>query len=353
MNLLENKSYMKLLHRAVSQIQDWEKLQNSSIMITGATGMIGSFLIDMLMYKNQHDQLGCKLYALGRNLEKGEKRFGTYFNNPLFEFIVCNINSNEFKLNVPQVDYLFHAASNTHPLAYSNDPIGTVTANIMGTHNLLKYATTHGTKRFLFASSVEIYGENRGDIDAFNEAYCGYIDCNTLRAGYPESKRAGEALCQAYISQEGLDIVIPRLARSYGPTMLMSDTKAVSQFIKNGVAKENIILKSEGTQLYSYTFMVDAVIGILYCLFRGQNGVAYNIVGEGSDITLRELAKMIALHTGTKVLFGLPNEAERAGYSKATKAIMDGARIAQLGWKPLFDIESGIALTLKILRNRK
>lgn len=105
----------------------------------------------------------------------------------------------------------------------------------------------------------------------FDEDYCGFINCNTLRAGYPESKRCGEALCQAYIRQKGLDIVIPRLTRSYGPTMLMSDSKAVSQFIKKGLAGEDIVLKSKGNQYYSYTYVADAVSGA-DCPAEGQDG---------------------------------------------------------------------------------
>ena len=83
---------------------------------------------------------------------------------------------------------------------------------------------------------LEIYGENRGDVETFPESYLGYIDCNTLRAGYPESKRLGETLCNAYAQTFGLDFVIPRLSRVYGPTMLPTDSKAISQFIKKAAA---------------------------------------------------------------------------------------------------------------------
>ena len=134
---------------------------------------------------------------------------------------------------------------------------------------MLEFAYAHHVVRCAFTSSNEIYGENRGDVEKFGEEYCGYIDCNTMRAGYPESKRCGEALCQAYIKQKGMDIVIPRLTRSYGPTMLMSDTKAISQFIRKAIAGEDIVLKSEGTQYYSYTYMADAVCGLLYVLLLG------------------------------------------------------------------------------------
>lgn len=328
----------------------WEKLQNRSILITGASGLIGSFLVDVLMYKNINDDMKCKVYAIGRNENKAKNIFGDYWNNDDFKFISHDINTS-LNLNVEKIDYVLHMASNTHPVAYSTDPIGTITANIIGTNNLLNFAVEHSSLRFLFVSSNEIYGENRGDVEFFNEQYCGYIDCNTLRAGYPESKRCGEALCQAYKKQKDLDIVISRLTRSYGPTVLKTDTKAISQFINNGINNEDIVLKSKGTQYYSYTYMSDAVSGLLTVLLKGINGEAYNIADENSDIMLKDLAQIIANYSGHKVVFELPDEIEKAGYSKATKARLSSKKIKQLGWKPQYNIKNGIERTLSILKS--
>ena len=234
-------------------------------------------------------------------------------------------------------------------MQYSTDPIGTITTNIIGVQNLLDFAVEHHATRFAFASSNEIYGENRGDVEFFNEYYCGYIDSNTMRAGYPESKRCGEALCQAYKSQKGLDIVIPRFTRSYGPTMLMNDTKAISQFIKKGVSGENIVLKSTGTQFYSYTYVADAVAGLLTVLLKGECGEAYNIAEEHGDIMLKDLASIIAGFNGKEVVFEIPDAVEAAGYSTATKARLDGRKLQALGWKPKYDIKTGLLRTMKIL----
>lgn len=348
--MIHNPLYQQTLQTAAEGFSDWNILQDCSILISGATGMIGSFLVDLIMSQNRRQALSCTVYALGRNRDKGKKRFAAYWDDPLFHFVACDINR-EVLVDTEHVDYILHAASNTHPVAYATDPIGTVTTNIIGTHHLLEFAVAHHAKRFIFASTVEVYGENRGDTESFTEDYCGYIDCNTLRAGYPESKRAGEALCQAYIQQTGLDIVIPRLSRVYGPTMLMSDTKALSQFIKNSLAGEDIVLKSAGTQFFSYSYVADAVTGILYCMAKGQCGQAYNIADPASDITLRDLAQLIADQAGTQVVFQIPDAVETAGFSKATKAILDSSKLKTLGWKPLWNIQTGISSMLEILKH--
>jgi len=360
---------MEDVRHVTQQNLPWEKLQGRSIMLSGATGLIGSFLIDVILEKNLLDDLNCTVYALGRNENKANERFSRYINDSHYKFIHYDVKfpltyeerrkkkeerrkkKEERRKKKEEIDYILHLAANTHPMLYITDPIGTITTNIIGVQNMLEFAVEHGAARFAFASSNEIYGENRGDVELFDEDYCGYINCNTLRAGYPESKRCGEALCQAYKVQKGLDVVILRLTRSYGPTMLMSDTKAISQFIKKGIAGENIVIKSAGTQYYSYTYMADAVSGLLYALLCGENGEAYNIAEEQSDIMLKDLAAIIAGIKGKQVVFEVPDAVEAAGYSKATKARLDGKKLKKLGWMPRYTIQTGIKRTIDILES--
>ena len=233
-------------------------------------------------------------------------------------------------------------------MAYATDPIGTIMTNVLGTYNILDFACTHKTKRTLFASSVEVYGENRGDVEQFTEDYCGYINSNTLRAGYPESKRCGEALCQAYIQKKDLNVIIPRLARCYGPNVLTSDSRAISQFIKKGVANEDIVLKSKGDQLYSYIYVTDVVSGLLTLLLLGKSGEAYNIAADSS--TLKDLAQMVADTVGRQVISRAPDGVEAAGYGKVTSAQLDTSKLKALGWTPKYGIEDGIKRTIAILK---
>ena len=350
MNLYSNEMYMEDVLYVASLDLPWHILQKKYLMLSGATGMIGSFLTDVIMEKNRKG-LNCKVYALVRNMEKAQDRFSKYLNDPRLAFISYDAMFPLVRDDIGNVDYLLHLASNTHPIQYATDPIGTITTNVIGAYNLLGFAVAHYASRFLFASSNEIYGENRGDADLFRENYCGYLDCNTLRAGYPESKRCGESLCQAYRSQKGLSVLIPRLTRTYGPTMSMTDTKAISQFIRSAVAGEDIVLKSKGTQYYSFQYVADSVSGLLTVLLCGADGEAYNIAEESSDIMLKDLAAMIAKASGRKVVFDIPDGVEAAGYSTATKARLDGSKLAKLGWKPKYSIQSGVERTLRILKD--
>lgn len=351
MNLYDNEFYMEDINFVASLELPWEKLKNKSIMLSGATGLIGSFLVDVILEKNINDNLNCTVYALGRNKEKAMARFSKHQKNPHLVFIPYDVKRSLVIDNVGVIDYILHLASNTHPMLYATDPIGTITTNIIGLQNMLEFSVEHKATRFVFSSSNEIYGENRGDVEIFEEDYCGYIDCNTLRAGYPESKRCGEALCQAYKVQKNLDVIIARITRSYGPTMNMSDTKAVSQFIKKGIAGEDIVLKSAGTQYYSYTYIADAVSGLLWAMLAGVNGEAYNIADIHSDIMLKDLASIIAEINGKNVVFEIPDEVEAAGYSKATKARLNGSKLQNLGWNPRYDIKSGMERTINILKS--
>lgn len=349
MKVYEHSSYIDDINNVADLDLPWNQLENKSIMISGATGLIGSVLVDVIMKKNM-EGLNCILFALGRSENRMKSRFEYCFDSPLFHFIKYDVND---KLQMDEdrtIEYVLHLASNTHPMQYSTDPIGTITTNIIGTQNLLEFAVEHNATRFVFASSNEIYGENRGDIEKFEEKYCGYIDCNTMRAGYPESKRCGEALCQAYREQKKLDIVIPRLTRSYGPTLLKTDTKALSQFLHKGAAGENIVLKSAGTQYYSYLYVTDSVSGLLTVLLKGENGEAYNISDKASDIMLKDLAEIVANYAGTKVIFEIPDAIESAGYSKATKARLDSSKLQLLGWSAKYDIKTGVERTIDILK---
>lgn len=351
MKYYEHQTYRRELKFIAEKNDFMERLKGKSVVITGARGLIGSMLVDVIMYANMNYAIGCNVFAILRNRNQAEQRFHTYQSSPFFHIVIADVNKDEIKIT-GSIDYFIHAASNTHPVFYSTRPIETILTNTVGTNRALQFAIEHNCKKFVFMSSVEIYGENRGDTEKFSEDYCGYIDSNTLRAGYPESKRTGEALCQAYQKEKGLNCVILRISRCYGAGLLQNDSKALTQFLKNGINAEDIVLKSEGKQRFSYVYVADVVDAILFVLDKGGKGEAYNVVGPESDVTLKDLATYIAESVGKKVIMNLPTQQEAEGFSKAAIALMSGDKLKAVGWQGNFTCREGIKRTLHMLKER-
>lgn len=347
LHILNNHIYNKLIEN-VAQSPLLLKLKGKTIFITGATGMICSCFIDVIMKYNSNSDEKCKIIALGRNDSYAQERFKFYWDKEYFQFIIQDV-SKPFEYVSQNIDFFIHAASSTHPRAYANEPINTIFSNVYGIDNLLKIVTGNKDSRLLFLSSVEIYGENKGDVTYFDEDYLGYINCNTLRAGYPEAKRLCEAICQAYIKEKNIDAVILRLPRSFGPTIKMDDSRAISQFIFRGIENKDIIVKSEGNQEFSYGFVIDEIYGILYAMLYGICGEAYNLSDQEFDIKLKDLATLIASICGTNVQYDLPDENEKLGASTVTKSMMNSYKLKSLGWNPQFTIEGSIKKTIEIL----
>lgn len=319
-----------------------EKIKGKSFLITGATGMVGVLLIDALM--NIKD---AKVYAVGRSREKAKTRLGEYYNNPNFIFLEQDVQTS-FPKDL-KVDYIIPLASNTHPLAYSQFPVETMLINIEGARNALELAASCDAT-VVYPSSVEIYG-NSQDGNSFVEDGNGLLNLSNSRACYTESKRSCEALCQSYKAERNVNVKIVRLCRIFGPTMLMSDTKASSQFIIKAINKEDIVLKSEGNQYFSYTYVADAVRGMLTVLLHGKIGVPYNVSSEKTNVHLRDFARFCAETVGKEVVFDLPSETEKKGYSIATKAILDNARIKSIGFEPIYEMSDAVSRTIEILKS--
>ena len=250
-----------------------------------------------------------------------------------------------------KLDYVIHMASNTHPRLYASDPIGTEMSNILGTYHLLNMISKQQGCKFVFVSSGDVYGDNRSGKEYLKETDCGYIDCNTLRAGYIEGKRASEALCNAFRETNGVDFSIARLCRIYGPTMQTTDSKAISQFILRSATKEDIVLKSEGAQTFSYLYIHDAVTALLYIMARGKTGNAYNVADKNQAPTLRELAQKLADIAGTKVIFDLPDALESKGASTFQDIRLDPSKLYALGWRPTVGMDEGLRHTVEYFRS--
>lgn len=323
--------------------------------MTGATGLIGSALVDLFMAEGLHD-----VYAAGRNEERAGRRFAKYTGNSRFHFLrhdVCQPLHGDTCYH-----FVIHAASGADPRSFSTDPVGVMTANIDGVRNLLDYGRNHGMERLLYVSSGEVYGKSVECCAGWTEDESGYVNPMEVRSCYPSSKRAAETLCVAYAAQYGLDVVVARPCHTYGANFTENDNRAYAQFMRNVTNGEDIVLNSDGSQYRSWIYVKDCAEALRVILYKGVNGAAYNVADEQSCVTIRRLAEIIAEAGGRKVIVkqltphsSLPtphsplNKAPHSTLNKASHSTFSTSRLRALGWQPQFTLVQGISECLQLL----
>ena len=339
-DMITNEIYRNALEESITQIP----LTGGRVMVTGASGLIGSCLIDMLMLANQQGR-NFEIYAIGRSKEKLSRRFNSFDGNPRLHFVEQDIR-NPLSVDV-EVDYIIHGASNADPRNYSLYPAETMLINLQGTTNVLNYCKVHKSCRLLLLSTFEVYGNNGKD--EYAEDDFGTIDQNQIRSCYPESKRSAEILTRCYVHEYGVNASIARLCSIYGPTMAPDDSKAHAQFVRNALKHKDIVLKSKGEQRRTYCYVIDAVTGLFSVLANGISGEVYNISNEDSIASIAEVAQTDAEIAGTKVTFSLPDEIEARGFSKPQNCILKNDKLLSLGWKGKYTLKDGLKETIEIL----
>lgn len=325
----------------------WEKLNGCNILITGATGLIGTCLTQVLMARSGKDY---HVYATGRDEARAKERFAKFLSDPSFHFIPYDVTMPLEASGVP-FHYIIHAASNASPNFFANHPVEVIKSNILGVSHLMEYGISHQMRRLLYVSTGEVYGE--GDGHEFKENFSGYVDCTSSRSCYPSSKRAAETLCVSYAAEYGADVVIARPCHTYGPHFTEKDNRVYAQFIRNVLQGQDIIMKSTGEQFRSWCYVVDCVSALLYILLRGINGQAYNIADHSSNISIRNLAEMIAGIGGKEVVMQLPSDDEKKGYNVVTRSVFSTQKLESLGWSVQGSMIEKMERTVEECKNRK
>lgn len=328
---MENRDLKIITNSAVN----WRMYLNSTVLITGATGRLGRYILETLADVDLEYNLNMRIIGLARSEKKARNIFGNLLELPNVEFIYQNINDEIFYED--KIDYIFHTAGPAAPTDFNDDPVGTLWAHVNGTHNVMECAKNHQTRRVFYVSTVETYGEWKSN-EKIKESDIGFMQQLTARACYPEAKRLCETMLATYQQQYGISFCGARMCHTLGPGISLTDGRAFAEFINCIINNNDIILHSDGSAMRTYTYVADAVNAMFIIMDKGED-LLYNIASEENLISIRDLAQMMITlfpNRTSKVVFS--EEASKLPYLPFKLAIMDTSKVRELGWKPITDI---------------
>lgn len=348
MSIYNSKLWISDIDEIMKNAHFLSALVGKSILITGAAGLICSAITDILIRYNETHKNKINIYAAGRTVEEMQSRFGEYFEKEYFRFALYDALKEDNKFDFSS-DYIIHGAGNAFPAVISKEPVETLCGSITGVKNLFDYAKANGTNRVLYISSSEVYGI-KNDNKPYVEDDYGYVDILNPRNSYSVGKRAAETLCASYSTEYGVDSVIVRPGHIYGPTALPQDNRVSSEWAYSAARGEDIVMKSDGSQIRSYCYCLDCASAILTVLLKGKRGKAYNISNPNSIISIKEMAEILANTAGVKLIREEATNAEKKQFNPMDNSSLDSKSLQRLGWKGLWTAETGLTHTVEILK---
>ena len=332
---------------ASSELIDWEKLRGKTVLITGATGLIGGLLAQTLICASIKRNLHIRVLAVVRSRAKAEEKFRNYRNDGL-EILVCDILS---PMQVEgQVDYVIHGAGVTTSKDFVDHPVETILTTLKGTEHLLELAREKQVKSMVYLSSMEAYGVVDPEHYVVRETDYGYIDPLQVRSSYSEGKRMAEGLCGAYAHEYHVPVKTARLAQTFGAGIAKSENRVFAQFARSIMSGQDIVLHTDGSKAHCYCYTGDAVLGLLTVLLEGKAGEAYNISNEETFCTIREMAEMLVKRypkSGSHLVFDIPEDANKFGYAPSSRMMVNSEKLRKLGWKANVDLPEMFARLMK------
>jgi UDP-glucuronate decarboxylase len=348
MSLTTNPVILEDLAGIAAAQLPWQSLAGATVLITGANGFLPAYLVETILYLN--DNLlttPAKVIAIVRRQARAEERFAPYLRRSDLEISVQNVS--DPLLYAGPFHYVIHAASQASPVYYNTDPVGTLSANILGAFHLLTASQHQALKGFLYFSSGEVYGNVLHGQKPTAEHDFGITDCTELRACYGESKRMAENMCVAWAHQFQIPTRIVRPFHTYGPGMRLDDGRVFADFVRDILAGGPIVLQSEGLARRTFCYLADATLGFFTVLFQGQNGEAYNVSNPAGECSIAELADRLGKE------FQMPvDRRHRAASAYVTSTIQstvpDIDKLKALGWSPSRGVEEGFRRTVESYR---
>lgn len=314
----------------------FEKLHGCSLLITGATGLLGSLLVKTLLYCNRTLALNLQVLAVVRNVEKAQEIFRENMQDKALVLIQQDLRQ-PFTLTEHRVDYIIHAAAVTASKEMIQSPVDNIQTAVLGTMSVLNLARQKKIKSMVYLSSMEVYGTLNVVDHKITEKEMGIIDLASPRSCYPEGKRICECMCNAYVSQYGMQITSARLAQTFGAGVLKNENRVFAQFAKSAINRENITLRTRGMSEGNYVYTRDAVAAILLLLTKGEAGQAYNVTNEESHMTISEMARLVAAEIADgqiEVVYDIPKDAASTGYAPDVQMHLSAEKLSALGWSP-------------------
>ncbi|MEZ9480628.1 NAD-dependent epimerase/dehydratase family protein [Vibrio splendidus] len=320
------------------------KLKGKTILVTGALGMLSSYLIEFISFLNDEYEFNTKLVLLARDKKRLISKYPIDRYN--VEYIVSDI-SHEMKFD-GNLDFILHLAGNSSPYHIKNNPIDIIKTNVLGSLNVVELAKNTGATKVLFSSTREVYGNVEQENNTIFEENFGSFNPLDARSCYPESKRMGENIFKSASVQYGIKFNVVRIAHSYGPGMFVSDGRVMADFIGNAINGEDIALLSDGEAVRSFCYVADAITAMLLVLCEGDSGEAYNIANEKEEIKVFELAKKVASFSENINVTRIEPK-EPSVYCAYERTALSTQKVEGLGWKPLFNLDYGLKSTFEHL----